>query len=1245
MSQLSISLLGSPKIILEGVQVKAPTFRAIPLLAYLAITGVSQTREILASLLWSESNLPHALGSLRTTLWRLNSAGLGDWIILDRSEISLNYHKSMEIDVMDFKEKMHQCTTHGHPPSQICLLCISTLTEAVELYRGEFLYGINLSKAHLFDEWRMQQSEALTINYLDALEKLVRGHRTFGDFNLAIHYARKWLSQDRYNETVHHDLLQLYSITGQRAAAIDHYKGYKSFVSRELGIEPSDEITTLYKQILSGRTIASHSRKVKSPVILTADIEKVALYWSQAGIEKYQILFKYHNIFKETCQRFGGQILQESEDCITVLFENGQSLHCALTIHLKTKKTDWGSSDPPNIRMVLYSTTADDGHKNSFSTLTRAASNLLSISWGGQILVTEQTTRDVDLPPGSRFKDLGYHSLQESIGPVHVYELLHPQLPAIEHQPLQSYNPQLVNFPSPTHAFIGRVAVLNELSTLFESPDTRIISLVGPGGVGKTSLAIQFATHIANHFSDGAFFISLAPIQDPDLIPIILADALKFSFYGPRNLKEQLCDYLHRMNVLFVFDNFEHLRLEGAEFLAFLLNHTHILKILVTSRERLNLISETIMEVHGMRVPPSETAEDIEKYSSVMLFLQSAQRISPGLRLENNLSAIIRICQLVNGLPLGIILASSWVRVYSCPQIADEIKNNIDFLTTSAPDLAPRHRSLRAVFDSSWKLLTEEERLILSRLSIFRAAFTSHAAQEICAASPLSLAAFVNKSLLFQRQDDRYEMLETFHQFALSKLELIDEEFVATKFKFVDYYANFCIQKNQALNAFTQRQALDELISEIENIRISWNWMIDLERWDLIDKVKQPLLTFHAILGNFVQGKEFFRLALNKLNNLNDQTLVLIRASMQQHEAWMTIRIGYITEGLQGLSASLDIFRQYNSLLDIIMSMMFLADANRILGNIQQGKKYISDTLQLIRGIELPKINYVIAIIAHCQYILGMILIELGDFNQAELNLESCLLAHQKIGTHYGTIFPLQGLAKLAYFRGEYAKSRDLYLQALDIATSIYERHAMALIHNYLGDIYETLASPIESYHHVLTAINLCKETGDLRLTAIILNNLAYHNSKYLRLPSEAIRMYHESIDIFSDLGDLRGITYTFYDLSKAYLQVGLVEEALSYCIKSLQTAITLDSTPLILHAMHGFANLYAYKVDHERALRLCYLIENNPQIEPDTQKRVMVTRIELEANSPPEVIETANKWVQSTSLQDAIDLILSNNY
>jgi tetratricopeptide (TPR) repeat protein len=366
---------------------------------------------------------------------------------------------------------------------------------------------------------------------------------------------------------------------------------------------------------------------------------------------------------------------------------------------------------------------------------------------------------------------------------------------------------------------------------------------------------------------------------------------------------------------------------------------------------------------------------------------------------------------------------------------------------------------------------------------------------------------------------------------------------------------------------------------------------------------------------------------------------------MQQREAWMTYRMGFISEGIAGLTKCIETFRLYDSKWDLAMSLQFLAEAYRAMGDLQPGKNNILEALRILQHDIIEKSNYVLAYTAHCQSVYGRILMELGEFEQARMNMEASLASHTQLGTYYGTIHPLMGLGKLAYLKGEFTHSRDLYLKALETATKIYDQHGMTQIHNNLGDVYEGMGNPSESYQHMLTALNLCKETGDRRLTAIILNNLAYHNLKYLRLPSEAIRTYHESIEIFSDLGDLRGVTYSFYDISKAYLQVGLVEESLSYCIKSLQTAITLDSIPLILHAMHGFANVYAYLVDHERALRLCYLIENNPQIEPDTHKRVMVTRIELEANSPTEVIETANKWVQSTSLQDVIDLILSKKY
>ncbi len=1242
MSNLSISLLGPPLITLNGDPVKIPTSRAMPLLAYLAINGQPQSRETLASLLWTDSSQKQALAALRTTLWRLKSAGLEEWITLERNEIALNHNKNINIDVLSFKVFLDRCNEHGHPPSQICLFCTPSLTRAIELYRGEFMKGFNISKALTFDDWRMQQSETLESLHLNALERLVRCHRTFGDFNLAIQYARIWLSVDRLNENAHSQLLQLYSITGQRTAAISQYKHYKDLLSRELGVDPTEEMTALYRQVVRGRTTSVARHKVNTPVFLIADIEKTALYWARAGDDKDHILATYTNIFKETARRFGGIILQKTEDNITLLFENGQPLHCAVTLHLMLKKADWGNSGPPNIRMVLYSTIKEENSPGNFAMLTRTASLLLSISWGGQVIFTDQTLRLLDIPSGSNIKDLGFHFLHDSEEPAHVYELLHPHLPTAEHPPLLSINQQLYNFPILEPPFIGRETELETLHSLMASSDVRLISLVGPGGVGKTHLAVQSASQVAESFTDGIYFISLTSIQDPDFMPILMADILNFSFYGPTNHIEQLSKYLHRLQVLLVIDNFEHLRSEGARFLAFLLANTHFMKILVTSRERLNLIAETAIDIHGLPVPASSLVDDNEDYSSIKLFIHNARRALPIFSYKNNSDAVIQICRLVDGIPLGILLASSWVRVFSCPEIASEIKQNIDFLTTSAPDLDPRHRSLRAVFDNSWKLLSDEERSLLRKLSIFQTAFTSNAAKEICAATALLLSVCTDKSLLNKRPDGRFEMLATFNQYASGKLKEVEDEFSTTRDKFCEYYAEFSAKKQIELNTPVQRSALIEMISEIENIRIAWSWMIDSDRWDLVVKVKQPLQAYHIILGNYIQGREFFRLALQKLNRLNSPDLELVRASMLQLSSWMTYRIGFINEGVQGMSESLKVFKLYNSTWDIAHTLFYMANAYISKGDPKQAKILLEEALSLMSINVIPQTNFVSSIIAHCQSLLGNALLSLGDYQQARLNFNTSLATHLEIGTHYGSIQPLMGLGRLAFHQGEFLQARGLYLQALEKASNIYDHRGMALIHNNLSAINEVIVNIPESVHHILTALKLCKETGDRRLSAIIMNNLAYEQLRYLNQPAEAIRTYQECLGIFSDLGDLRGITYSSYDISKAYLKVGLLDEAWSYCTQSLNTSMTLDSIPLVLHALHGFANLFANIQQPERALRLCYLIELHPQIETDTRKRVIVSRCTLEDSLPAEVSQAARTWGGSVNLQDVIDQILS---
>jgi tetratricopeptide (TPR) repeat protein len=462
--------------------------------------------------------------------------------------------------------------------------------------------------------------------------------------------------------------------------------------------------------------------------------------------------------------------------------------------------------------------------------------------------------------------------------------------------------------------------------------------------------------------------------------------------------------------------------------------------------------------------------------------------------------------------------------------------------------------------------------------------------------------------------------------------------------KFCNYYANLCAKKHLDLNTPIQRAALDEMTSEIENIRTAWKWIVDSGSWELLYTLKEPLLAYHVMVGSFIQGRELYRLALLKLNRLNNPELDLLRASMQQLTAWMTIKNGFVSEGIQGLTESLEIFRLYDSAWDIAMTSMFLAEAYRPLHNHQQAKNLIEDVLVLLRGDTIPKSNYVVAITANCQSILGMILMELGDYKHARLNLQASLESNNRIGTYYGTIQPLTGLGRLAYIKGEFIEAKDLYLQAMEAATKIYNRRGMALLHNNLGAVYEELLNIPESYHHVSSALKICKETGDRCLTAIILNNLAYHQLRYLHQPAESIRMYQESIEIFTNLGDLRGITFTTYDISKAYLKAGLVDEAWNYCLRSLQTAMTLDNTSLILHALHGFANLYANIQEPEQALRLCYLIINHPLSAPDTQKRAIVSKAELEMNLLPEFVQAARIWGETTPLQDVIDQIQTYN-
>ena len=332
------------------------------------------------------------------------------------------------------------------------------------------------------------------------------------------------------------------------------------------------------------------------------------------------------------------------------------------------------------------------------------------------------------------------------------------------------------NLPTSTTPFVGREVELANLAQLLAEPQVRLVTITGSGGMGKTSLALAAAAkqleNTSGHttFPHGLYFVPLTPLTDAAAIVPAIAEAIGFTFYEGAPPQQQLLDTLREKQLLLILDNFEHL-LEGATLVDTLLQTAPGLKVLATSRERLNRQSEHLLRLAGMDFPDWETPEDAAAYSAVQLFLQSARRVQPDYTLSGlDLTPIARICRLVQGLPLGIVLAAAWLELLSAAEIAQEISHSLDFLETDMADVPERQRSIRAVFDYSWRLLNAEEQTRFPRLSVFRSGFSREAAQAVTGASLRTLLALVNKSLLHRTPEGRFEIHELLRQYAAAQL-------------------------------------------------------------------------------------------------------------------------------------------------------------------------------------------------------------------------------------------------------------------------------------------------------------------------------------------------------------------------------------------------------------------------------------------------------------------------------------------
>lgn len=428
-------------------------------------------------------------------------------------------------------------------------------------------------------------------------------------------------------------------------------------------------------------------------------------------------------------------------------------------------------------------------------------------------------------------------------------------------------------FAPPSTLFLGRSQEIVEIGALLSNPSCRLLTLVGPGGIGKTRLAMEVASHCCALFSDGVFCVQLVQLsQIDDLLPAI-ADTTPFRFLQDHcSPREQFLAYLREkrmQQILLILDNMEHL-LDGVDLITDILAATISLKILVTSREALNLQEEWVRLITGLTYPGREEGQPLEGYSSVQLFLDRARRIRDDFNLGEDGQGIADICRLVEGMPLAIELAAGWLKALRPADIAQEIKCNLDLLATHSRNLPERHRSMRSVFDHSWQLMHEKDREIFQKLSIFRGGFTREAAEIVAGASLPALVRLIDQSLIRRSAAGHYEIHELLRQYSVEHLEASGQAETVQQ-AYIDYYLDLLHQLERDIKGHQQITALDIIAASFENVRHAWHLAVQKKQSAALSGAVESLHWFADMRGRYHEIVSMFQAAVRQFSSSPSQ--------------------------------------------------------------------------------------------------------------------------------------------------------------------------------------------------------------------------------------------------------------------------------------------------------------------------------------------------------------------------------------
>jgi predicted ATPase/DNA-binding SARP family transcriptional activator/predicted negative regulator of RcsB-dependent stress response len=886
---IRVRLLGAIQVERDGEPVGGFRSRkALALLGYLAAQDQPVSRERLVDLLWEDKTESQGRNNLSWVLNKISSL-LPDLLQADRRAVRFHPTVPYWLDTEAFKELVLEGD-------------VASLASAAELYRGEFLEGLYFEGCAEFELWAVGEREQWRQSVVDVLWELISHYNLCNEYELSLHFARRLLALNPWQEEAHRHVMQALARVGQRSAALTQYENCRQVLAQELGVEPAEET-------------------------------------------------------KELCER-------------------------------------------------IYAVNATRRH----------------------------------------------------------------------------------NLPVQPTAFIGREEELAEVCQLLSRPDCRLLTILGPGGIGKTRLALQAAEAKIGAFLEGVYFVPLAAASSTEHIVSAIADASQFSLTNPQDPQARLFNYLRGKEMLLVLDSLEHL-LDGTPLLVDLLREAPEVKLLVTSRERLNLRWERCFEIAGLTYPQGEVADDAagdpERYSALRLFQEMARRVRRDFVLSiQDRPAVTRLCQVVEGMPLGIELAAAWVRTHTCDEIAQETERSLDFLTTSMQDVPERQRSMRATFEHSWQLLTPAERDAFARLSVFRRGFQSEAASEVANASPSMLESLESKSLLRFEPSGRYEMHEMVRQFAADRLTQTPEVEKETHDRHCTYYATFLRLHEADLLGADVAQALETLRGEIDNVRAAWHWGVTQGRVEDIERSLGALSRFYHYAGPFQEGKSLVQAAIKRIRDMIDQEDEPDRGKLQATLGKLLAeQAGFLCgQGLydQAITASQEIVDLASVIREINPTASLEAKGHLHWGQALfcQGE-YEAAKAQLKQALELAQAASLHQAKANALSALGAVLGNQGDYASAKKCLNQALSVYREMNHRRGEGMVLNNLGHVCLRQGNYDEAKRFFEQTLQAYRQVGERQMESMATHNLGRIYMQQGHYDDAKTYLEQSLRINREIGN----------------------------------------------------------------------------------------------------------------------------------------------------------------------